>query len=278
MPTAYDKELGVALEAAKRGAEAVMAVYSTDFAVEYKDAREPVTAADQRSNALICAELAEAFPEDAVVAEETAPRDPAQVLTLTSQPRVWFVDPLDGTKEFIAHNGEFAVMIGLAVRGRPVVGVVAVPARGEVFLGAEGAGAWRITETAREEMRVSEVADLGKSTLIVSRSHRSDGLNRLIERLGVAQKLPCGSVGLKASRIAAGEVELYLYLHNPHGAKLWDSCAPEAIVHAAGGMVSKLDGSERDYRSGLGLEGGLLATNGKVHEAALRAIALDSRG
>ena len=103
----------MAVELARRAGQAVMDVYATDFAVASKGHNDPVTEADRQANDLIVTGLKEAFPRDTVVAEESPPPD-----DLPASGRVWYVDPLDGTKEFIARNGEFSVMIGLAVNGQ----------------------------------------------------------------------------------------------------------------------------------------------------------------
>ncbi|MGZ3456307.1 MAG: 3'(2'),5'-bisphosphate nucleotidase CysQ family protein, partial [Polyangiales bacterium] len=107
------REIEVAREAARLGAEAVMSVYGAPFDVSFKDEAkdDPVTAADTRSNAAILQVLRAAFPNDAIVTEESPPDE------YQSAERCWFVDPLDGTKELVARNGEFCVMIGLAIRG-----------------------------------------------------------------------------------------------------------------------------------------------------------------
>lgn len=104
------------LAVARSAAEVILAVYDRPFDVQLKRAREPVTAADRRANALICAALAERFPGVPIVAEES---DPETFGGFHAAPRVLFVDPLDGTREFVAHNGEFAVMIGLLDGARP---------------------------------------------------------------------------------------------------------------------------------------------------------------
>ena len=129
------REAVVALEAAKEAAALVMGVYVAPFDVEFKVADDPVTRADRESNALLCARLTAAFPGVPIVAEES---DPATYAGFAAAEAAWFVDPLDGTREFVAKNGEFAVMLGLAQAGRATVGVViAAPATG-----SEPSSAW----------------------------------------------------------------------------------------------------------------------------------------
>ncbi|MCU0692617.1 MAG: 3'(2'),5'-bisphosphate nucleotidase CysQ, partial [Polyangiaceae bacterium] len=194
---------------------------------------------------------------------------------IVARPRVWFIDPLDGTKEFIARNGEFAIMIGLAVGGRAMLGVVAAPATGEVFAGVVGHGAWSLHDDgSRTPLRVSDVNSLGSAGLVKSRSHHSGKLQRVIDALGVQRQVVSGSVGLKAARIASAKEDVYLYMHAPGGAKLWDGCAPEAIVRAAGGEVTDVRGRPLSYAATeLELTFGYVATNGKLHDAVIAVTA-----
>src|SRR5258706_3725736 len=125
-----------------REASAIVArVYATDFEVDFKGPADPVTQADREANALICARLAEVFGPLPVVAEES---DESEFAGWVGAPRVFFVDPLDGTLEFVAKNGDFVVMIGLAEEGRAVAGVVTAPALGTAWAGAVGVGAFEI--------------------------------------------------------------------------------------------------------------------------------------
>jgi 3'(2'), 5'-bisphosphate nucleotidase len=113
------EDLDEVVSIARAAGEEIRKVYATDFEVAYKGENDPVTDADQRANALIVSRLRAAFPGDGIVAEESADKSDALGLG-----RVWYVDPLDGTKEFISKNGEFAVMIGLSIDGEARAGVV----------------------------------------------------------------------------------------------------------------------------------------------------------
>jgi 3'(2'), 5'-bisphosphate nucleotidase len=269
-----DRELGEVLRIARRAAALVRAVYATPFTVELKGPDDPVTRADREANDLICAALASAFPGDAILAEESVPADPAEVARLAARERVWFVDPLDGTREFADRNGEFAVMIGLAVRGRAALGVVVMPVSGEAIAGRVGGpeGAFVEDEAgARRPLAVSAASDPREATIVVSRSHRPALLDALIPALGITRVVPCGSVGVKVARIVFGQADLYV--HGGGGAKRWDTCAPEAVLVAAGGRFSDLAGAPIDYASAdLRLQTGIVATNGALHEAILAAV------
>ena len=254
------------LAVARSAAETILEVYDRPFDVELKRAREPVTVADRRANALICAALAKRFPSVPIVAEES---DPGTFRGFRSAPRVLFVDPLDGTREFIAHNGEFAVMIGLLEGARPVAGVVHAPVAGTSWVGAPGTGAWRVDgDRPWVPVRVSPESDLGRARLVASRSHRSVSLQRALAALGGARARALGSAGLKGAEVAQGTADAYL--DTGPGTKRWDACAIDALVTAAGGRVTDTRGAPIDYRGrGLANRRGLLVTNGLLHDAIL---------
>jgi 3'(2'), 5'-bisphosphate nucleotidase len=267
--TAADRELEEALSIARLASDRVRAVYATPFKVELKGPGDPVTVADREANAIICDALAAAFPGDAVLAEESVPASEAEVARLVANPRVWYVDPLDGTREFADRNGEFTVMIGLAVDGVATLGVLVLPVTGEALAGRVGVGAFCESEGgARRPLVVSGVREPAKATIVVSRSHRPAIVDPVVERLGIGKVVPCGSVGVKVSRIVTGAADLYV--HGGSGAKRWDTCAPEAVLAAAGGRFSDLAGEAIDYAcADLQVRRGIVATNGALHEAVL---------
>ncbi len=235
---ALDRALAIALEAG----EGIARVYAGAFDVEYKGKNDPVTRADREANALICAELARAYPGVPIVAEES---DPATYAGFSRAPAAWFVDPLDGTREFVARNGEFAVMIGLAEEGRAVLGVLVLPAAGRSFVGAEGLGAFEVSANGtRRAIHVAARSELRGARVVVSRSRRAPEGEAKIAELGLVLE-PCGSAGVKAARVACAEADLYVQPGN--AGKLWDACAPEAIVRAAGGIWRTDRGEPYDY-------------------------------
>src|SRR5262249_52124274 len=154
--------------------------------------------------------------------------------------------PLDGTREFADRNGEFAVMIGMAEAGRAALGVVVMPVSDEALAARAGRGAFAEDASgARRPLGVSTVSDPRAATMVASRSHRPAILEPVIQKLGIGRVVPCGSVGVKVSRIVLGEADLYV--HGGRGAKRWDTCAPEAILTAAGGRFTDLGGAAIDY-------------------------------
>jgi 3'(2'), 5'-bisphosphate nucleotidase len=261
-----DQELEAAALLARQAGSILLEVYGSAFGVDWKSSTDPVTDADRRANTFLVQELRARFAGDGVVAEESAEHGDA-----LRYERCWFVDPLDGTKEFIAKNGEFAVMLGLAIGGRAVLGVVYQPVLDKLYRGVIGQGASLERRGARCELSVSELAVPSQLRLVVSRSHRSRQIDVLVSRLGVAEESPSGSVGLKVGRIVEREADLYVHLS--HHSSKWDACGPEAILCAAGGRFTDAFGEAIDYRSAeMRNARGLLACNAAAFDAVLPVV------
>lgn len=261
------REIETAEQIAREAGDILMRFYQGEYEVDLKNATEPVTEADRAANAHIVARLRDAFPEDGVLAEESVDEGVA-----AGTRRVWMVDPMDGTKEFINHTDEFAAMIGLAIDGKPALGVVNQPATGTLYRGVVGEGADRITLAGTEPMQVRAEDDPSRLRLICSRSHLPENVERMMRELGITEMVRSGSVGLKIGAIATQVCDLYL--HPSLGTKLWDACAPEAIVAAAGGRLTDFDGGAIGYDpTRVHNERGLLASNGVVHDELVRRLA-----
>jgi 3'(2'), 5'-bisphosphate nucleotidase len=267
-PSGFSRELEVARAAALEAAALVAGFKGRPIEVRQKNGGEPVSTADLESSALVVRRLREAFPGDAILSEEL-PDDDARL----RNPRVWMIDPIDGTRDFLRGESGYSVMVGLCYEGRPVVGVVTQPDTGLTWLGAAGAGAWKEGPGgARERLVVSTVAVPDRIRLVSSKSNRLDYYRRFRESLGITDELSLGSVGLKVSTIAEGSRDLYVYPGSQ--TKIWDSCAPEAILTAAGGKVTDGDGALLSYlETRLQNPRGMVASNGLVHAQAIAAIA-----
>lgn len=254
---------------------------------------DPVTAADHASNRAILALLSRKRPGEPVLSEESEPPDEG-----ARGGRLWVVDPLDGTREFIDGIGEFAVMVGLAEGGRAVLGAVYRPDPGTLWLGLADGGAWRAevpdpgaaagarpgTPAAGRSAAASAVPP-GLSVLeplrvdgraadpvrlIHSRSHTPQGLEKLadaFEGRGL-RAIPCGSVGVKCGALAEGRADLYV--HPVPYLKEWDTCAPEAVLRGAGGRVTDCRGEFLAYgKDAPAQPGGLLAAAPSIWTDAL---------
>jgi len=262
---ALGEELSHALELAHRAGELVRRLQRGELGVEMKAGDEPVSIADRRASELILAGLAAAFPADPVISEELAPEPGA-----FGSPRLWLVDPIDGTKDFIRGEDGYAVMIGLVAAGRPAVGVVHQPARDRTFY-ATPDGAWVSEAGVTSPLAVSAVASAGAARLVASKSHRSAEIDRVKERLGIADEQNVGSVGVKLCLIAAGVRDLYV--NTQPKTKAWDTCAPEAILARAGGRLTDLLGAPIAYAGELRQLRGLVASNGLVHDEVVQKLA-----
>lgn len=256
------------LHIANEAATLVLEVYETPFSVDFKGPKDPVTAADRRANDFICRRLAEAYPGVPIVAEES---DPETFAGYQTSERVFFVDPLDGTAEFVGRNGEFVVMIGLLDGARAAAGVIVAPAKQTAWAGTVGVGAWEIDASGRRPIHVSAADRLDRSRVVSSRSHRSPTLERALALIGGRELVTLGSAGLKGAEIAAGRAEIYV--GTGRAGKRWDACAVDALVTAAGGAFTDSFGSPIDYRSkSLVNDRGLVATNGTLHGAVIETL------
>ena len=265
----YQPELEAALEAAHRAAQVILDLYARFR--EIPDAPADIsTEADRRSQEVILDHLHGVFPADALCAEESTP---AFASVPSSGARTWVVDPIDGTRGFARKNGEFSIMVGLVADGVSVVGVVLEPALGRLTYAVRGGGCWRRDNETESptRCRVSDVSDLARSTLIQSRSHKEGPPSRPLQALNPASVITAYSAGIKLARVARGEADLYLNTYPAFHD--WDVCAGHVLVDEAGGRVSGLRGESLSYgQPSTRHQTGLLATNGRLHEAALAAL------
>lgn len=260
------RELEVAERIARGAGDILRGFYRGEYDVGVKAGEEPVTEADRAANEYIVRALREEFPNDGILAEESS-----DIEGVADAARIWMVDPMDGTREFIDHTDEFAVMIGLAIEGLPVLGVVMQPATDVLYRGIVGEGAQEVRGTSVAPLVCNATADFEKLRLIVSRSHMPKIVRQIADDLGIQDFLRSGSVGLKIGKISTGICDVYV--HPVAGTKLWDACAPEAVLHAAGGRITDCDGNPLVYDPGnLINERGLLASNGSVHEQLVDAV------
>ena len=242
---ALDRLLRVMLDAGREASERIMEYYDGVYSVEYKEDKSPLTSADVTSNDCICAMLRGAFPEYDILSEEAEDNG----RRLSNRAGVFIVDPLDGTKEFLSHNGEFCVSIGFAQDRKVRAGVIAVPAREMLYYAAEGIGAYRLsfgelTEDFSpgdgDELHVSDRTDV--LVVTVSRSHLDADTEAFLSlnRDRIAEVVTTGSC-LKGCMIAEGRADI----HWRTGAfmKEWDTAAMQIITEEAGARFTDADGA-----------------------------------
>jgi len=261
-------ELESASRLAREAGRVILEYYDAPADVELKAASEPVTVADKAANELIVSGLLAAFPDDGILAEES----PDTAARLAHE-RLWVIDPMDGTKEFIKKNGEFSVMIGLALDGTASLGVVYQPTRDRLFYGIVGEGAFLVDAGSEpRQLAVSEIVEPSEMCVAISRSHRSEQVDTVRAALGIEREVRSGSVGLKIGLVCERLCDLYI--HPSPATKQWDTCAPEAILVAAGGRMTDLVGNPFVYnRQDLYNRNGILATNGRSHDLILERVA-----
>ena len=259
-------ELDVALRLARQAGAVIMDFYQTGLAVDHKEGDEPVTAADRAADDLIAAGLRGAFSGDGLLTEESA-----DDLSRLEKERVWIVDPLDGTTEFITETGDFAVQIALTRRGQPVLGVVYHPVESRFFYAVRGRGAYQVRDGRTARLQVSAKPDPAEMCLVASRSHYSAFVEAARQLLGIREVSRMGSVGLKVGLLAQGMCDLYLATNV---AKEWDLCAPHALILEAGGMLTNLCGESLTYNNAEVAEcRGLIGSNGQAHTQIVEILA-----
>jgi 3'(2'), 5'-bisphosphate nucleotidase len=232
--------LHVAETLAWKAAEIILGLRARGCETRSKSDASPVTDADHESEALLIAGLQDATPNIPVVAEEA-------IFAGYSPPRAgrtyWLVDPLDGTRDFVALRDSFTVNIGLIRDGRPVLGVVAVPASAELFSGLIGTGAWKQDGSGRHRISVRTPPASGLvvlSSRVGTDEHR---IRTLLAKEDIAS-ITMVSSAVKFCRLAEGSADLYARFGRTME---WDTAGPEAVLIAAGGTLTQMDGTPMQY-------------------------------
>ena len=262
----------MATELARAAGAVLLRHYNSPFLVEQKvnalQETEEVTAADREANELIVGRLKREFPEDGILAEESTDTEHR-----LEKDRVWLIDPMDGTKNFIRRDGDFAVQIGLAVNGESVLGTVYQPVRKVLYRAVRGSGSWiEEKDRAARRMSVSHRTNPNEMVLASSRSHRSPRMEQVVSTFQFKNEVRRGSVGVKIGLITEQQADLYLHL-SP-STKQWDTCGPEIILHEAGGRLTDLFGQPLRY-NGIRIDNrnGVVATNGAAHNMVIENLA-----
>ncbi len=275
-----EKELEVAISAAKKAGVKILEFYALEIIAEKKygidNLSEPVTIADRTASKIIVEMLEKAFPNDGILSEE----ETDLIEIRSSKNRVWMIDPIDGTQGFINKDGDFGVQIGLTANGEAVLGVVFLPFHDQLYYAVKGEGAFlesqklslkQDEETFLQQLKVSDKIDFNEMTLAVSRNHLSPKMAHVSKYFEIGNVVNRGSVGLKTGLIAEQIADLYIHL-SPR-TKFWDTCAPQVILEEAGGKLTDLFGAPirydlRDVQN----HNGIIASNGAAHEKAVSSL------
>ena len=235
----WEKQLKAAIEAGMRARLKIMEIYNKGFDVEIKEDNSPVTLADKTADLIIRDALHKAFPEYAFLTEESEDDQ-----TRLDNDYVWIVDPVDGTKDFVAKDGGFTTNIALAYKHQLVVGVVVVPVTGEIYYASKGNGAYHRVDGHDKLIHVND--KLEDLTCLCSVFHTNEKELDLIEkhRDKIKHIMKFGS-SLKPCRIAEGLAEITYRMSA--GTKEWDTGACQIIVEEAGGLFVEPDGGRITY-------------------------------
>lgn len=270
-----ENELEIAKGLAEEAGQEILKIYydMRYLNIETKEDNSPVTIADKRSNEILVGGLSRNFPDYGILSEETVDR-PSRL----EKEFVWIVDPLDGTREFIVRQRSFTVMVGLAKKGEPVLGVVHSPVEKKTYFAVKGKGAYlncygdNKSDRSRRKLNVSSKENVSTMRVSIVRTKpEGEGLEQLMQMPFSGINL-IGGAGYKAMMVAEGLGEVWY--HRGHKCHEWDLCAPSIIVKEAGGQVTDFYGNPIFFNKETpDLQKGILVSNGKNHQGLVELLA-----
>ena len=256
-------QLETIIDAITKAGDKILEVYESDFQVEKKDDNSPITKADLESNKIIKESLLQT--KIPILSEEDADDK-----SRTDSDKVWIVDPLDGTQDFVNKTGEFTVMVGLVENHVPIMGLVYWPTEKKLFFAERGLGAFCHDSEGWAKISVRGVEEITEPLALVSRHHLSDKEKKMLDHLEIKNTANIGS-SLKVMEIASGRADIYLTSTNKM--KQWDTAASHCIISEAGGKMTDISGNDLLYNTeSVNHENGLLVTNGLIHERVVSRI------
>ena len=250
-------EAKIAIQAAIEAGKVVMNVYNQNFTSTTKNDNEPITEADIKSNEIIQKIISSCgYP---ILSEESI--DDKKRLDFN---KIWIIDPLDGTTDFIKRTGEFTIMISLLDGQHPILGIIYWPTEDKLFFAQKEKGAYILNNNTWSKLSVSNISNLSQCKAVGSRYHISENEKKLLELLNISKFTSKGS-SLKVADISSGLAELYFTTTNK--IKQWDTCASYCLINEAGGKMTDMFGNDLRYNTEkLNHENGLLVSNGLIHE------------
>lgn len=269
-------ELYFTISLAQRAGKAAMKYYKKpDLAIETKEDNTPVTEADKLANEIIVSSLKKSFPYHILSEEEK------DDISRLKEKRIWCIDPIDGTKEFIKGTDNFAVMIGLIEDKKSILGVVYIPTSDKMYWAVKGQGAFLsenyfrdkdqilVNPTKTKRLHVSNINTLEESSILLSSQNES--IKSLVEKIKPKASKSGGGFGYKICEIAEGNFDFYLNKQD-RGSE-WDSCAPHIILDEAGGRLTDFYGDELTYNNeDTRHHNGAIGSNGLLHDPILKFI------
>lgn len=251
-------ELQVAIDAAQEAGKRILDIYQKPIDPDLKLEQNPQTEADRKSNQILINKLS-AYP---ILSEEKK-----DDLSRLNSERVWIIDPLDGTKDFINKIGEFTVMIALVEKHKPILGIILWPIKNIFYIAQKDKGAYMF-DGEWKKITVSQTSDFSECRIVHSRHHLNPEEGVFFDNLRTKENVKMGS-SLKAMKISEGEAEIYLTRSSK--IKHWDTCASYCILTEAGGKMTDIEGNELVYNiENVNHLKGVLATNGVVHQQVLQ--------
>ena len=256
-------DLETIIDAVTNAGEKILEIYKDDFQVGKKDDNSPITQADLESNKIIKESLLRT--KIPILSEEDTD-DKSRM----GSDKVWIVDPLDGTQDFVNKTDEFTVMVGLVENHIPVMGIVYWPTEKKIYFAEKDLGAFCHESEGWMRISVRGVEEVTESLALVSRHHLSDKEKKMLEQLEIKNTANIGS-SLKVMEIASGRADIYLT--STHKMKQWDTAASHCIISEAGGKMTDISGNDLVYNTeSVNHENGLLVTNGIIHEEIVSKI------
>ena len=251
------REAELAINAIIEAGDMVMKIYERGFSTTIKKDNSELTEADIKSNEIIQKIISvSGYP---ILSEENI--DNKKRL---NHEKIWIVDPLDGTSDFVSRTGEFTIMIALIENNKPILGVIYCPVNKTLFVAQKNEGAYKIVGDKCLKLRINSVSELEKCSAVVSRHHLSDKDRQFLIKSRIDKFTQRGS-SLKVMDICSGNAELYFATTN--NMKQWDTCASYCLIKEAGGEMTDMFGSELRYNTDiLNHQNGILVTNGLIHK------------
>ena len=250
-------ETELAINAVKEAGNAVMEIYKHDFTSTTKKDNSPLTEADLKSNDIIQKIIVgTGYP---VLSEESV--DNKKRL---EHDKIWIVDPLDGTSDFVSKSGEFTIMIALVDKHEPILGVIYWPTNNILYVAQKGCGAHKFANGVWEKLAISKRSELRNCRALRSRHHLSSHEVNFLKLLNIEKFSERGS-SLKVTDICSGAADLYFTMTNK--IKQWDTCASNCLITEVGGKMTDMLGNELEYNTeNIYHKNGILVTNGIIHD------------
>lgn len=253
------QELNQVIKIIKQAGQAAMQYYNSDNEVSYKQGDSPVTEADLAAEKVILEGLKQF--NYGILSEETDEENDR-----LNQQKVWIIDPLDGTKDFIQKTGDFSIIIGLVENQKAVLGVVYQPVLDIVYFATKGGGAYMQKKSQPAvRLHVSDTEQLSQMKILASRNHLGDVEVEFAKDNGIENFVRSGSAGLKIAKVASAEGDIYM--NTSDRTFEWDICGGTVIINEAGGQITDMQGNEILFnkKNPRNLQG-YIVSNGKRHE------------